>query len=124
MVWRSAPPRARLSAKIRYHGSGSAGIGLASYTGLECELHVTVGGEVHADETVSFHGRTSEAVDRVITFAYMTSEVREGTRLTRKGTYVLSEIPRCPAGTEIVCRDTFRPSPGTETTMLDVFLGR
>lgn len=50
--------------------------------------------------------------------------VRCGSQLTRKGTYVLAEIPHCPAGTEIVVQAEFRNMPGTDTSMLDVFLGR
>ena len=114
----------RLCATIRYHGTGGGGIGDASYTCLECDLHVTAGDRVDADETVSFHKQTSEDADRVITTAYMSSELRDGSYLTRKGTYVLVEIPRCPAGTEIVVKGTFRPMPGTDVSMLDVFIGR
>ncbi len=125
LVHSSAAARSyRLCAKIRYHGGCSGGMGNASFTGLECDLHVTVGDQVLVDETVSFHGKTSERVSRVITMAYMSSEVRDGDYMTRKGTYVLATIPRCRPGTKVVARGTFRPMPGTDTSMLDVFLGR
>jgi hypothetical protein len=50
--------------------------------------------------------------------------MRDGSHYTKQGTYVLCDIPSCPAGTEIAARGTFRPQPGTNCSMLDVFIGR
>ncbi len=117
----------RLCAKIRYHIGGSggpSGFGGGPDEGLECDLHVTAGRRVVADETVSFHLKTSQDVDRVITKVFMGTSVDDGFAKTRKGTYVLVEIPACPTGTEIVAQGTFRPTEQSEVSMLDVFLGR
>ncbi len=119
--------RFRLCAKIRYHiggAGGPSGFGGGPDEGLECDLHVTAGQRVVAEETVSFHLRTSQGVDRVITKVFMGTAVDDGFAKTRSGIYVLVEIPACPAGTEIVARGTFRPTEQSETSMLDVFLGR
>ncbi len=111
----------RLALRMRTHGKRWGG---STSTGVVCLLRVTVGGELFVKEALGFGSNLPRPVDRRITRGYMWRETRHDSEVVNTATYVLASIPRCPAGTEIVATGTFETGQGTETSMLDVFLGR
>ena len=111
----------RLALRMRVHGQRW---GQSTSTGVVCRLRVTVGGRLLVEEALGFGSDLPRPVDREITRGYRWRETKHGSEVVRTATYVLASIPLCPAGTEIVATGTFETGPSTETSMLDVFLGR
>jgi len=106
---------------MRVHGRRA---GNSTSTGVVCRLRVTVDGRILREEVLGFGSDLPRPADRTITKGYMWSETKLDSEVIRTATYVLATIPRCPAGTEIVATGTFETSPQTETSLLNVFLGR
>ena len=114
----------RLASRIRMHGYATGSGVMGGCAGVVCRFRVTVSGRQLIDETVGFGSVPGSKIDRLIATSYMSHATKSGSDYTSEATYVLASIPACPAGTEIVAKGTFEPELGTETSMLDVFLGR
>lgn len=114
----------RLAVRLRRHGQASSGGTVGGRAPVSCRFRVAVDGRLLVEDAVGFGGVPADKVRRLITTGYLSHETRSGGEYVVAATHVLTEIPRCRAGTEIVASGTFEPELGVEVSQLDVFLGR